>query len=91
MAGDDVGNVMWMREKWRELVGKLYGNEQPSAAPEGMDEVVAEVKQIHSLRAKRAPPFQSLAIDFASILCSQQSSPFHVPRWASCIICMLLH
>lgn len=50
VAGDDVGNVMWMRERWRELVGRMYGTEK--AVPEGMDEVVEEIKQVQAVRAK---------------------------------------
>lgn len=44
-----AGDVLWMREKWRELMVKFYGQEpSPMASPEkppGMDDVVAEMRQ----------------------------------------------
>lgn len=41
-----AGDVQWMRDKWRELMGKMYGVERtPKASPDKrMDEVVAEMK-----------------------------------------------
>lgn len=49
VAGDDIGNIMWMREKWRELVGKTYGTERSAPLhPEGMDDVVDEIKQVQA-------------------------------------------
>ena len=45
-----AGDVRWMREKWRELMVKFYGQEPPLAPPSpaqppGMDNVVAEMRQ----------------------------------------------
>ena len=44
-----TGNMHWMREKWRELMVKFYGQEPTQAAspqqPPGMDDVVAEMRQ----------------------------------------------
>lgn len=45
-----AGDVQWMREKWRELMVKFYGQDPPLATPSpaqppGMDDVVAEMRQ----------------------------------------------
>ena len=52
-----TGNMHWMREKWRELMVKFYGQEptpMPSPQqPPGMDDVVAEMRE--RLKASRAP------------------------------------
>ena len=44
-----TGNMHWMREKWRELMLKFYGQEPsrspPALQPPGMDDVVAEMRQ----------------------------------------------
>jgi hypothetical protein len=42
-----AGDVQWMRDKWRELMGKMYGADRttPKQSPDKrMDEVVAEMK-----------------------------------------------
>lgn len=44
-----TGNMHWMREKWRELMVKFYGQESSTSPaplqPPGMDDVVAEMRQ----------------------------------------------
>lgn len=45
-----AGDVLWMRDKWRELMVKFYGQDPPQASlspqqPPGMDNVVAEMRQ----------------------------------------------
>ena len=70
-TGDDVGNVMWMREKWRELVGKMYGSDDKKPVPnvpEGMDDVVEEMKQVQAARAKSEHPFLSRTSSFDVLL-----------------------
>lgn len=41
-----AGDVQWMRDKWRELMGKMYGADRtPKPSPDKrMDDVVAEMK-----------------------------------------------
>ena len=52
-----AGDVVWMRDKWCELMVKFYGQEptpMPSPQqPPGMDNVVAEMRE--RLKASRAP------------------------------------
>ena len=58
-AGDDVGNIMWMRGKWADQVRATYGtaptalHQDASDRMEGMDEVVEEIKHVQAERAKR--------------------------------------
>ena len=55
VAGDDAGSVMWMREKWQDQMGRLYGSDRSPVLhpqPEGMEDVVAEIKEVQAIRAK---------------------------------------
>jgi hypothetical protein len=57
-----AGCVMWMRDKWRELMGKMYGtDDRRGASPDRrMDAVVSEVKDFIKDRAQLRKSKKSL-------------------------------